>query len=69
VSFPAASSRELGVARALANDPDIILMDGRFPRSIHYREQLQDELLKLHDEMAQRSSSSPMIWTRPSSWR
>ena len=51
----------MGLARALAVDPEVLLFDEPFSAlDPLIRRDMQDEVMRLHREMAGRWSSSPM---------
>ena len=52
--------QRVGLARALASDPDILLMDEAFSAlDPLIRRQMQDELMEIQSELTRRSCSSP----------
>ena len=61
--------QRVGLARAIANDPEVLLMDEAFSAlDPLIRVQMQDELLKLQEKMRKTIILLRMILTRRLSW-
>lgn len=61
--------QRVGIARALANDPDILLMDEAFSAlDPLVRNDLQFELLRIQEKQVRPLFLSRMISTKPSVW-
>lgn len=61
--------QRVGIARALASDPDILLMDEAFSAlDPLVKNDLQFELLRIQEQTGKTIISSPMISMKPLSW-